>query len=198
MKLLKAPPVRLLGKTTGTWWDLRDGKTHGMVYLYLAEGIRSGQWVISVKVHRNDKKAVVKVAGSEQASWGHGQFWGDRKSHDFEETRDKKHLYHQIGIGYVGTDRWERRRVRSKRQVVKKAVPKTLLRYFGSLMKPHDVISPKTGWSKRNNPMAKSLVVTVPKDRPDLMAWSYVLEKLQPLFRDRFVEPTRISMSFYA
>ncbi len=197
-KLPPNPPIRLVGYMPATWYDMKDHRTEGTIWLYLVEGVRSGQWMISVKVHKNKKKAVVKVVGSEQGSFRHSQFWGDTKNHDFEETRNRKHLYHQLGIGYVGTDRRERKRVRSKRQSMKSTLPKQFQRYFGQLLRVHDDVSPRTGWSKMGHPMAKSLVVTVPKDRTDLMAWSYVLEKLQPLFEDKFVEPTRTSLAIFA
>lgn len=154
--------------------------------------------MVSVKVHNNGKKAVVKVVGSEYASFKHSQFWGETKTHDFEQTKDKCFLYHQLGIGQFERDWRGRLRVRSKRQMELKGLPKQLRRHFSALIKRHDQVSPKRGWQKRGNPMARSLVVSVPKDRPDMMAWAYVLEKLQPLFRDRFVEPSRTSLAFYA
>ncbi len=198
MSKLSSPPLRLLGSSEGTWWDMRDHKTRGQVWLYLAEGLRSGQWTISVKIHQNEKRAIVKVVGSEQTSFKHAQFWGDRKNHDFEETKDGRFLYHLLGIGHVGTDWRGRRRVRSKRQMVRKSVPKQLRHFFRQLIRRHDQVSPKTGWAKRGHPLSKSLVVMVPKNRTDLMAWSYVLEKLQPLFHDRFIEPTRMSITLFA
>lgn len=154
--------------------------------------------MVSVKVHNNGQKAVVKVVGSEYASFKHSQFWGETKTHDFERAKDKRFLYHQLGISQYAKDRRGRLRVRSKRQMELGNLPQQLQRNFSGLIKRFDHVSPKRGWNRRGNPMSRSLVVRVPKDRPDLMAWAYVLEKLQPLFRDRFVEPRRMSLAFYA
>lgn len=193
-----SPPLRLLGSSEATWWDVTDHKTVGRVWLYLAEGRKSGQWVVSVKIRNNRKKAVVKVVGSEYASFRHSQFWGETKTHDFEEAKDRRFLYHQLGIGQFKRDWRGRLRVRSKRQMELDNLPRQLRRHFSGLIKRHDQVSPKRGWQKRGNPMGRSLVVRVPKDRPDMMAWAYVLEKLQPVFHDRFVEPSRTSLAFYA
>lgn len=101
---LPSPPLRLLGFSKATWWDMKEHETRGIVWLYLAEGKKTGQWAISVKILRGKKKAIVKVVGSENGSFRHSQFWGDRKNHDFEEAKDRGFLYHQIGIGHFGTD----------------------------------------------------------------------------------------------
>lgn len=154
--------------------------------------------MISVKLHRNTKKAVVKVVGSECTDFAHTQFWGLTKTHDFEEAKDGRYLYHQLGIGEVGRDWRGRLRVRSKRQMDKRSLPKQLQRHFKGMIKRFDQVSPKEGWKKQRNPMSKSLVVRVPKERPDLMAWAYVLEKLQPVFHDYFIEPSKISFALYA
>jgi hypothetical protein len=192
------PKLRLLGQSPGIWWDMTDHRTRGTVWLYLAEGTRSGQWLISVKVHENETKAVVKVVGSELTDFKHSQFWGDRKNHNFFETRDGRHLYHQLGIGEVRADRRGRVRVRSRRQMSRKSLPKVLKRYFRRLLKKHLEVSPKLGWARRGNVMAESLVVVLRKHETDMMAWSYVLEKLQPLFRDKLVTPQRVSLTFFA
>ncbi len=79
-----------------------------------------------------------------------------------------------------------------------KSVPRQLRSYFKGFLRRHSSVSPKTGWKKRGHPLAGSFVVVVDKSRTDLMAWSYVLEKLQPLFRDKFILPSRASMTFFA
>jgi hypothetical protein len=197
-KSLPQSPLRELGSSKATWWDVKDHKTRGRVWLYLAEGKRSGQWLISVKLHRNEKKAVVKVVGSEYTDFEHSQFWSLTKTHDFEEATDRRYLYHQLGIGEVGKDSRGRLRVKSRRQMSGQDLPRQLRRHFKKMIKRFDQVSPKKGWEKRGNPMSKSLVVRVPKARPDLMAWAYVLEKLQPVFHDNFIEPSRVSLALYA
>lgn len=192
------PRVRLLGSSEAIWWDMEKGRTRGNVCLYLAEGKRSGQWFISVKVDHFESKAVVKVVGSELTTFQHSQFWGDRKNHNFLETRKQGYFYHQLGIGELGTDRRGRSRVRSKRQMKASTLPKLFKRYFRGLIRKHSEVSPKKGWRKRGHPLAESLAVVLKKNRTDLMAWSYVLEKLQPLFRDKFVNPQRMSITFFA
>jgi hypothetical protein len=198
VKVPYPPQLRLLGQSEGVWWDMQDHRTRGTVWLYLAEGNRSGQWLISVKVHEDETKALVKVVGSELTSFKHSQFWGDRKNHNFFETKDGRHFYHQLGIGEVGSDWRGRVRVRSRRQMTRKSLPKTFKRYFRGFLKRHSEVSPKTGWAKRGHALAESLVIVLRKSDTDLMAWSYVLEKLQPLFRDRLVRPQRTSLSFFA
>jgi hypothetical protein len=120
------------------------------------------------------------------------------KTHDFEEAKDRRYLYHQLGIAEVGRDSRGRLRVKSKRQMKAEGLPKQLRWHFTNMIKRFDQVSPKKGWKRRGNPMSKSLVVRIPKERADLMAWAYVLEKLQPVFRDYFIEPSRVSLALYA
>ncbi len=77
------PPLKLLGAARSTWWDQSTHRTNGVVTLYLAEGKKSGQWLVSVKVNDDLSKALVKVVGSELTTFKHSQFWGDRKNHNF-------------------------------------------------------------------------------------------------------------------
>jgi len=177
---------------------MKDHKIKGTVWLYVAEGVESGQWLLSVKVHHNGRKAVVKVVGSEFTSFKHSQFWGATKTHDFEQAKNKRLLYHMLGISQFEKDERGRARVRSKRKWDEKSLPRQFRRYFRGCIKRHREVSPRTGWTKRGHPLADSLVVQLPKNRPDMIVWSYVLEKLQPLFDDRFVEPRRVTLSFFA
>jgi len=169
-KLVKRYSVELLKKSAGQWFDLGLKRVlEGEVYAYRINDTISGEWLLNLKISTQVGKAIVEAVTSERTSVLHDQI--KRKSITFNACKDRRYLYHPLGIGLVEKGRFTYNRVNEFAEVPQEIKDKFTLKLY-------EEVSP----TEPSSSLKGKIVAVIKREHLQQMVLLFFLEKILPVF----------------